>query len=210
MKNKAHKHMYHGGVCLVTDRNSCCLTPVEMVHVALEAGIRWIQYRDKERSRLEFYRTARLLRELTLDFGTCFVVNDHADIAASVGADGVHLGQEDLPVKEARKILGHGRLIGISTHNLPEALRAEADGADYIGFGPVMPTRTKDAGPPGDIGIIYNQVSIPVVAIGGIHLGNLDYVLSSNIQAVAVASGILTGDIHCNAVGFLQRIQKCR
>lgn len=203
--------MYLGGICFITDRNLCSLTSMEMALISLKAGIRWIQYRDKERSRLGVYRIALGLRELTRDFGACLIINDHADIAASVDAEGVHLGQQDLPVKEARKIIGHDRIIGVSTHSLSEALRAEAEGADYIGFGPVMPTGTKDAGAPKGTGMldkIRSRVNIPVVAIGGINLENLDPVLSSGAHAVAVASGILKGDIHSNAAWFLQRINQ--
>jgi thiamine-phosphate pyrophosphorylase len=182
-----------------------------MTLIALKAGVRWIQYRDKTKSRLGIYRLARRLRELTWDFGACFIVNDHVDIAASVDADGVHLGQDDLPLKEARKILGKDKVIGISTHSLSEAIKAEAEGADYIGFGPVFPTKTKDAGDPKGVQMlckVRNKVNIPIIAIGGINLDNVDSVLASGADAVAAASAILKGDIYCNAGGLLQKVQR--
>lgn len=207
-----HGGAYIGGICLVTDRSSCGLTPREMALFALEAGIRWIQLRDKERSRVGLYRTALCLRELTGDFGACLIINDHADIAAAVDADGVHLGQEDLPLEEARKVMGDGKIIGISTHSLDEALRAESEGADYVGFGPVLPTGTKDAGPPRGVGMlekVASRVAIPVVAIGGINSGNIGSVMSSGARAVAVASGILRGDVCYNAGNIVESLRGC-
>jgi thiamine-phosphate pyrophosphorylase len=209
MRAEEKGQMYLGGVCLVTDRNCCTLTCLEMARIALGAGIGWIQYREKEKSRLALYRTALALRKLTREHGAFLIINDHADIAASVGADGVHLGQEDLPVREARRILGEGKIVGVSTHALAEALGAEAEGADYIGFGPVFPTKTKEAGPPkgtARLKTVRDRVRIPVVAIGGICAGNLDDVFSSGAAAVAVASALLEGDVHLNAARFLERI----
>ncbi|MEK6651982.1 MAG: thiamine phosphate synthase, partial [Nitrospirota bacterium] len=140
--------MYLDGLCFITDRNICGLTSKEMSSLVLSAGIRWIQYREKNKPRRDIYNEAALLRKLTAEFKASFIVNDHADIALAVNADGVHLGQEDLPLKEARKILGKTKIIGISTHSLEQAIEAEAGGADYVGFGPVFHTKTKDAGKP--------------------------------------------------------------
>ncbi|MBI5212582.1 MAG: thiamine phosphate synthase, partial [Nitrospirae bacterium] len=126
-------------ICFVSD--SCGIETA--VPVVLKAGIRWIQYREKNRTRREMFHDARKLRELTKKFDACFIVNDYADIALAVDADGVHLGQDDIPVKEARKIM-EGRIIGVSTHNVQEAIDAEKEGADYIGFGSIFPTATKE------------------------------------------------------------------
>ena len=212
MRCFGQKDFYHGGICFITDRASCDITCEEMVLLALRSGVKWIQYRDKDKSRRNIYRTALRLRELADDFGACLIINDYVDIAAFVGADGVHLGQEDLPVKEARKILGEGKVIGISTHSLNEAVRAEKDGASYIGFGPVMHTATKrDAGRPMGIDTlkkIRDKVHIPVVAIGGINLDNIESVFSSGVQAVAVASGVLKGNIQHNLDGFVNKLSK--
>jgi len=198
------------GFCLITDRKSGGRTAEEMVRTALDSGVRWIQYREKEKTRKEIYREALKLRDMAQQFGALFIVNDHADIALAVEADGVHLGQDDLPLREARRIMGD-RIIGISTHSLPEAIAAEEGGADYIGFGPVFPTVTKDAGAPKGVAMlreIKRQVSIPVVAIGGISLENLPEVLASGADAVAVVSAILEGDISENVRSFVKVMMK--
>lgn len=199
--------MYLNGICLITDRKSCNLTTEEMVSVVLKAGIKWIQYREKDKSCREIYEEAVKVRRLTKEFNATFIVNDHADIALAVNADGVHLGQEDLPLKKARKILGRKKIIGISTHSIEQAIAAEAEGADYIGLGPIFHTKTKDAGEPKGITMlkeIKESVKIPVVAIGGINIENLKSVLNSGADAVAVASGILKGNISDNISCFLK------
>jgi thiamine-phosphate pyrophosphorylase len=201
MTGKSHQ-LYQGGICLITDKDSCSLTVLEMAYLALRSGIKWIQYRDKGGDRLDVYRTALALRELTRDFGACLIVNDYADIAAAVEADGVHLGQEDLPAGEARKVLGGAKIVGISTHSRDEAMRAESEGADYIGFGPVFHTATKDAGhPQGAVRLkeISHSVGIPVVAIGGVSTDNCSSVFDCGASAVAAASSVLSSDIRHNA-----------
>ncbi len=171
----------------------------------LRAGIRFIQYRQKEGTRREIYEEAAKLRKLTRHFNATLIINDHADIALAVDAEGVHLGQDDLPLAEARKIMG-GKIIGISTHDLQQATDAERGGADYIGFGPVFETKTKDAGKPRGIDnlrLITQTLHIPVIAIGGINVNNIGSVILSGAEAVAVASAICTGDVAANAAQFL-------
>jgi thiamine-phosphate pyrophosphorylase len=205
--------MFLGGLCFITDRKVSRLSHEEMVVRALKAGIKWIQFRYKEGSRRETYKESGSLRNITNDFNAIFIINDHPDIALSVHADGVHLGQDDLPLKEARKIMGNGKLIGVSTHNLDQALDAEKNGADYIGFGPVFDTATKDAGDPKGVHMlreIKNGVHIPVVAIGGINLENVKSVFDAGTDAVAVASAILSEDIGYNARRFLDIIRLYR
>ena len=195
-----------GGLCLVTDRRLCGVTCEEMTRIALEAGVGWIQYREKERTRREIYHEAIKLRSLTAEYGATLVVNDHADIALAVNADGVHLGQDDLPLKEARRILGD-RIIGISTHSLAQAVEADQGGADYIGVGPVFFTATKDAGEPKGLEMvrrIRKAVKVPVVAIGGISTENLSLVLGAGADAVAAASAVLRGDISENVRSFMR------
>lgn len=202
--------MYLGGICFITDRRHTKASYEEMVRLALEAGIRWIQYRHKEGQRRDLLRNALSLRELTKIFGATFIVNDYVDIALAVDADGVHLGQEDLPIEKAREALGKDKLIGLSTHTVEQAVRAETAGADYIGVGPVFHTATKDAGRPRGIGIlraVRRRVSIPIVAIGGITHENVGAVFETGIDAVAVASALVKGDIRENARRFLERIR---
>ncbi|HBG93665.1 MAG: thiamine-phosphate diphosphorylase [Nitrospirae bacterium GWF2_44_13] len=203
--------MYLNGLCFITGRKGCCLTLKEIVTFALRAGVRCIQYREKDKARREIYREALILRKLTTEFNAIFVVNDHADIALAVNADGVHLGQSDLPLKEARKVLGKGKIIGISTHSIEQAIEAEQGGASYIGFGPIFHTKTKDAGEPKGIKMLKEakrHIKIPVIAIGGINAENLQSVIDSGADAVAVSAGIIQGDIADNAIRFLDILKK--
>jgi thiamine-phosphate pyrophosphorylase len=202
--------MYLSGFCFITDPKASNLSFEDMTIKVLKGGVKWVQHRDKVRSKREIYEEAVKLRSLTKDFKALFIVNDYVDIAFCVNADGVHLGQDDLPLKEARRILGKKKIIGISTHNLGQAIEAERDGADYIGFGPVFRTITKDAGEPKGSDMlreVKTKVKIPVVAIGGINLKNIRLVLDTGIDAVAVASAILAGDIEENVRRFVDIIR---
>jgi len=202
--------VYLKGICFVTDRKYCGLSFYDMTEAVLKAGIRFIQYRDKDRTRREIYEEAARLRELTRPFGATLIINDHADIARCVDADGVHLGQEDLPLKEARKLMGK-KIIGISTHNLAQAKEAEQGGADYIGFGPIFHTTTKDAGAPrgvDSIGSIKQNVSIPVVAIGGINMENIKEIFRVGADAAALATAICRGNAAENAKRLVQLLKE--
>jgi thiamine-phosphate pyrophosphorylase len=204
--------MYFNGICFITDRTYSALPLSDMVKRVLDAGVTFIQYREKGKTRRVICEEAAGIRELTRSYDAVFVVNDHADIALAVEADGVHLGQDDLPLKEARKIMGK-RIVGISTHSREQAKEAEAGGADYIGFGPIFQTTTKDAGAPKGIDIlktIKQNVSIPVVAIGGIGIESVSDVMSSGADCVAVATAICRGDITANARTFVQILQYIR
>lgn len=158
----------------------------------LAAGILWIQYRDKTSRRRDLFKNAELIRALTFEYGAFFTVNDHADIAAAVRADGLHLGQEDLPIRAARKVFRHG-VIGVSTHSKDEALQAVAAGADYIGAGPVYPTTTKNAGPPRGVEALAELkeiVTIPIIAIGGITPERCAELANAGSSGVGVASAL--------------------
>jgi thiamine-phosphate pyrophosphorylase len=182
-----------------------------MVRQAVSSGVRNIQLRDKELAKRDLYHEATLLRTFTSQHGVILIINDYVDIARAVNADGVHLGQDDLPIKEARKILGKSKIIGISTHSLRQALEAERAGADYIGFGPVFATSTKNAGRPKGIKSLQNikrHVKIPVVAIGGITLKNAQDVINSGADALAIASAILSGDMKNNINNFFSIIKQ--
>lgn len=138
-------------------------------------------------------------------YKACLIINDYADIALAVDADGVHLGQDDMPLLEARRLMGK-RIIGISTHSVQEALEAEQGGADYIGFGSIFPTATKEVGTPKGIeGLraVKNAAAIPVIAVGGIRPDNVLSVFETGCDGVAVSSGLLEGDIKWNVQQFL-------
>lgn len=167
---------------------------LEVARLVIAGGADVVQLREKTMSDDEFLALAREFRELTAKTETLFIVNDRVEMAKLTDADGVHLGQDDLPVAEARRILGRGKLIGVSTHEISQARRAVADGADYIGVGPVYPTKTK--GYEQGVGLEYvrqvvSELDIPFVAIGAITLERLPEVLAAGAKAVAVSSAII-------------------
>ncbi len=191
---------------LISDNTISGLTHVEIFKKALASGIRIIQLREKDMPSRQLFEEAMTIKRLILRNKALFIINDYVDIAYIVDADGVHLGQDDMPLREARKILGKDKIIGISTHTLKQAIDAEDDGADYIGYGPIFYTNTKDAGRPTGISSlrrIRKHVSIPIVAIGGITIDNVREVLGAGADAVAMVSGILRGDIKTNIKRFM-------
>jgi thiamine-phosphate pyrophosphorylase len=184
----------------------------ERLCALLSAGISWVQYRDKTSPRSVLYGRAMQIRAITHRFGALFIMNDHADIAVAVDADGVHLGQDDLPLSAARMLVGQ-RIIGISTHCVAEAVAAEHAGADYIGFGPVFETATKDAGiPKGADALreIRSAVTIPIIAIGGIGAEHCPGLLAAGASGVAVASALQVGISAESARCFLDALQAAR
>jgi thiamine-phosphate pyrophosphorylase len=173
---------------------------------ALAAGLRVFQYRDKALSSRERYPVVLALAAAAREAGATFLINDDIDMALAVEADGVHLGQEDFPVATARKILGTKMIIGCSAHTIDQAKVAEADGADYLGVGPIFPSSTKMARPPlgcGPLREICAAVRIPVYAIGGITVECCQEVLAAGAKGVAVASGLLTPGIGLQTKAFL-------
>ncbi|MEW6599387.1 MAG: thiamine phosphate synthase [Nitrospirota bacterium] len=205
MINKLFAHPLY----LVTDTRIAGLSHTRIVRRMINAGIRTIQLREKCLSKKDIYHTAVDIRKFTKKCGVVFIMNDYPDIALAVDADGVHLGQEDMPVAEARKIIGKQKIIGVSTHSLSQAIRAQEDGADYIGFGPMFHTTTKDAGSPRGITSlrrVAQHITIPIVAIGGITWENVNTVLKSGADATAVSSGILYGDIKANVKKFMKAV----
>ena len=168
------------------------ITSKDHVKIAREAcrgGARIIQYRDKTSTRKEMLSIADKIREITKKFNSLFIVNDFIDIAHMSGADGVHLGQEDIPIKRAREITPDDFIIGVSTHSLEQAIDAEKAGADYIGIGPVFATPTKENYKP--IGVstvkeVLANVGIPIVAIGGLNIENINELIEIGIQNVAM------------------------
>ncbi|HEY7120404.1 MAG TPA: thiamine phosphate synthase [Tepidisphaeraceae bacterium] len=177
---------------LITE--AVCRRPwLEVAEAAIQGGADCLQLREKELEAGELLRRAKALVELCRKSDVLCIVNDRPDLAVLAGADGVHLGQEDLPCVEARKLLGPEKIIGISTHNLEQARRARRDGADYIGVGPVFrsSTKTRDFLP----GLEFAReaaraVDLPAVAIAGITEANVDEVLGTGVQAIAVTAAV--------------------
>jgi thiamine-phosphate pyrophosphorylase len=165
-----------------------------VVEQALGAGVRLVQHRAKGLEDLERYAEALALRELCAAHGALFIVNDRVDLALAVGADGVHLGQGDLPVAQARRLLGPDRLIGRSTHGLEQLRQAQADGCDYLGVGPIYATPTKPGREP--VGLAYleqavAEAHVPFYAIGGLELSNLAPVVAAGSFGVAVVRAVM-------------------
>ncbi|PSP69365.1 thiamine phosphate synthase [Halobacteriales archaeon QH_6_68_27] len=172
-----------------------------VVEAAIAGGIDVVQLREKDRSARERYHLGRKLRELTRETGVTFVVNDRVDIAQAVDADGVHLGDDDLPAAAAREILGEDAVIGRSVSFVDDAVAAERAGADYLGVGAVYSTGSKDdidddeyeIGP-GRVGDIAAAVDIPVVGIGGVTADNAGPVVAAGADGVAVITAITRAD----------------
>ncbi|KUO65795.1 MAG: thiamine-phosphate pyrophosphorylase [Gracilibacter sp. BRH_c7a] len=168
---------------------------IEVVQEMMDAGIKVIQYREKEKSMLEKYRQCIRIREITAKAGAVFIVNDHVDLAMSVGADGIHIGQDDLPFKVVRELVGEDSLIGVSTHSPEQAQQAVRDGVDYIGVGPLFRTYTKkDVCEP--VGLEYleyvvGNINLPFVAIGGIKLHNLQEVKQKGARCISLVTEIV-------------------
>ena len=178
----------------VTDRSWVGIqTLLEQIESSLLGGTTLVQLREKDLSDCEFIQEAISVKRLCERFGVPLLINDNVNVALRSGADGVHLGQDDLPLQEARKMLGPNKIIGISTHTVEEAMKAEQGGADYVGVGSVFATQTKlDANV---LSIDYireicQAVTIPVVAIGGIKEENMDVLRNTGVAGIAVVSAI--------------------
>ncbi|MGB9775040.1 MAG: thiamine phosphate synthase [Anaerolineae bacterium] len=187
----------------------------EIIRAAVAGGATVVQYREKEGTTRRMMEEARALRDLARQAGVPFIVNDRVDIALAVDADGVHVGQDDMPAPLARKLMGPGKIVGVSVDNVEQAIQAERDGADYVGAGPIFATPTKpDAAPP--IGLdglaeICRRISIPVVAIGGINEENAAAVIEAGADGVAVVSAVVAAeDVEAAARRLRQAVEEAR
>lgn len=164
------------------------------VEEAVKGGVTIVQLREKNSSGKIFYEKALRLKELLSHYQVPLIINDRVDIALAVNADGVHVGQDDLPLTSVRKIVPESMIVGVSVSNVEEAKEAEKNGANYIGVGSIYPTQTKSDAkiiPEGMLEKVANSVSIPAVAIGGIHLDNVQTIIHSGISGIAVVSSIM-------------------
>ena len=197
------------GLYLILDQrwsDRVCLT--EVLREAAAGGVGLFQYRNKDDSLRKAYSQAMPLRVAASEASVKFIINDRCDLAMALRADGVHLGQDDLPVALARSLLGPQSIIGVSTHDLEQVKVASQGSADYLGFGPVFPTTTK-ANPDPVVGIdgvklVCAQTHLPVFAIGGITAESLPSLLRAGAAGVAVASGVLNAqDVKGTLTRFL-------
>jgi thiamine-phosphate pyrophosphorylase len=199
------------GLYLITDQYIVKgLSHIQIAEKALLGGVRFIQYREKQLSKRESYKIALQLREITRKYNAVLIINDDVDIALSVDADGVHLGQDDFPAHIARKILGEDKIIGLSTHSLKQAEEAQGSGADYIAIGPIFRSTTKDVREPLGAEIIkeIRKISrVPVIAIGGINEENIADVIKAGADGAAVISAIISREDITGAVkGFIKKV----
>lgn len=169
---------------------------MEALQEVIHGGADAVQLREKTMSDSEFLALAKEFKRITSRSKTLFIVNDHAEIAKRVNADGLHIGQSDISVHTARKIMNN-KILGVSTHNISQAQKAQQEGADYISVGPIFYTETKSYEPP--VGLDYlrqvkREITIPSVAIGAINLKNLDEVLNAGASCVAICSAAISSD----------------
>lgn len=200
------------GLYVILDPSICPGRPLRAVLTqAAEAGARIFQYRKKAASMKEAYEEALALRRLASDMGVLFIVNDRCDLALAVEADGVHLGQDDLPYPDARRMLGPGKLIGLSTHRPDQVNEAAGLKPDYIGFGPIFTSGSKQDHDPvvglGGLRQVRPLTALPIFAIGGIQVDHVGDVMRAGANGVAVISAILNApDIGRVVREFLMRM----
>ncbi len=187
MLEKSHLYI------LIDKKASGCRSILKTVKKIKDSLPLIIQLRDKESKRESVLKEAYALRKLLLNSKTIFIINDYIDIAKIVNSDGIHLGQDDLPPAIARKLLGKDKIIGVSCHNLNQAIQAQKDGADYISIGPIFPTPLKPEYKNTGLNLIKmvsKKIRIPFFAIGGIDQNNLSRVLSSGAKRIAICRAI--------------------
>jgi len=185
----------------------------EIVREAIKGGAAIIQLREKQWSKAKVKEQAIKLLKICRENNVLFIVNDYIDIALEIGADGIHLGQSDMPIKKAREISNKKNkniIIGLSTHTIEQAIKADIEGVDYITIGPIYKTRAKDY----TVGTsiikeILNKINKPLIAIGGININNIDSVLEQGVKSVAVISAVVSAeDIKKAASGLVKKIKK--
>jgi len=189
---------------VLQDRN-----PLEIARQVIQAGVKVIQFRAKTADKKQILQTARQLQELCRSSGVLFVINDYLDIALAMGADGLHIGQEDLPVEVARRLLPPDRILGVSAATVSEVQAAEASGADYIGVGCIYPTSSKDDA--ALVGVdrvrqIRPVTRLPLVAIGGINAGNTPEVIEAGADSVCVISAVLNAPDPAQAARMINNL----
>nr|HID57834.1 thiamine phosphate synthase [Desulfobacterales bacterium] len=184
-------------------------TNLEVLDAVLAGGAKIIQLREKDWGKKDLYELAIEFRKRTLRHNALLIINDHVDVALAAGADGVHLGQEDLPITVARKI-GPDLILGASSHSLQEALQAEEDGADYVNIGPIFPTKTKNKVSrflgPNAIREIGPRLRVPFTTMGGINQHNIHLVLEAGARRIAMVTGITQAPDIAKRVRELKKI----
>lgn len=193
---------------LVTDRDLMSTPTLEQaVEQAIRGGCTLVQLREKKASSLEFYQTAVAIKKITDAHRLPLIINDRVDIALAAGAAGVHLGQSDLPAAVARRLLGDGKILGVSVSSLAEAVKAQEDGADYLGVGAIFTTGTKidaELVTLAELRRIKSATSLPVVVIGGINQETIPLFAGTGIDGIAVVSALIAAADIALAAGELK------
>ena len=182
---------------LVTDKSDDVEKFLKTIEEAIKGGVSVVQIREKTADTLDFYNLALKVKEITEKHNVPLIINDRVDVALAVDAEGVHVGQSDMPCDVTRALVGPDKIVGVSAATIEEAQKAESDGADYIGTGAVFPTATKDDAPKitkKDLKEIVESISIPVVAIGGITLNNAHELNDTGIAGLSVVSAIMSSE----------------
>ncbi len=205
----ARKRLADARLYLLVTGSLCTAAVDWTVQEALAGGVQIVQLREKSLGDRDLLERARMVRRLTNAAGALFLVNDRPDIARLSEADGVHLGQEDLSVREARRVLGPDALIGVSTHDLEQVRAAVRDGASYIGVGPTFPSETKAFSEFPGLEFARRAVaetSLPAFVIGGVHQGNVEQVAAAGLKRVAVSQAVCRAEDPCQAAAALRRV----
>ena len=205
----SNRHILPAGIyALTSELHSQGRSNIEVAREILASGVPILQYREKGKKVRVMYEECLVLRAMTQQYGALFIINDYLDLALAVGADGVHIGQDDLPLSKVRELVGPDLMIGISTHSPDQARAAVSGGADYIGVGPLFATQTKiDVCDP--VGLDYldyvvQNLKIPFVAIGGIKEHNLAAILKAGARTVALVTDIVGNP---DITGKIKRLQ---
>ncbi|WP_148357096.1 thiamine phosphate synthase [Peribacillus simplex] len=196
---------------LVTEESIALEKLTKIIAESVSGGVSIVQLREKKNSSLSFYKKASALKQLLNELSIPLIINDRVDIALAVAADGIHIGQDDLPLPVVKQMVPEDMIVGVSVSTLEEALEAERNGADYIGVGSVFPTKTKQDATLmaiGDLEEICRSVSIPAVAIGGITADNISALSNSGLSGTAVVSTIMNADSPKTASESLLKIIK--
>lgn len=212
LKNKYFNNSIY---CITAENYSKGRNNIKVVSDMLEAGIKIIQYREKENMKKymkEKYEECSIIRDITKKYDALFIVDDYIDLALAVKADGVHIGQDDLPIDVVRSLVGEDKIIGLSTHSEKQAEEAFRSSADYIGVGPIFPTSTKtdvsDAVGLKYLDYVVENIDMPFVAIGGIKSSNIDLIIEHKAMSISMITEIVTSeDIKSKCEEMIKKMQ---
>lgn len=182
---------------LVTDKSEDIEKFLKTIEESIKGGVSIVQIREKTAETLDFYNLALKVKKITTKYNVPLIINDRIDVALAIDADGVYVGQSDMPCDVTRKLIGKDKILGVSASTISEAKKAQEDGADYIGTGAVFPTATKDDAPSitkQDLKKIVDAIDIPVVAIGGINHENASELIETGISGLSVVSAIMNAE----------------